>query len=135
MPTLELVNICCLQTEDSGEDEIYITLNDKRVWGPISINEGGKDSTKTINIKKLFANRIIIRLYDEDSGVFEDDDYLGKLTVKSSHADPNGKERDHTFRRDDAEYRLTYRVFAAPSKSERRTLRIKKLATTSTETE
>ena len=72
---------------------------------------------------------------DEDSGVFEDDDYLGKLTVKSSHADPNGKERDHTFRRDDAEYRLTYRVFAAPSKSERRTLRIKKLATTSTETE
>lgn len=109
MPTLHLIRLKCIETEDTfGSDEAYLTVNDQRVWGPMSMNDGQE---KEVDVNRIFSYRAVVRLYDEDTP--DKDDFLGVLML--SQADANGEEREHYFRQDGANYRLTYRVSMNPS--------------------
>lgn len=105
MPKIFLKNIHCIETEDNmGADDAYITIDDTQVWGKIKINDG---QTKDIGVTHEFVHRAVIRLYDYDSD--SADDFLGEMTVTATEAD--GKEKDHNFTQDDANYRLNYTVY------------------------
>jgi len=109
MPRLILINLHCIETEDnSGADHVYITIDDAKVWGPVKINDG---QTKNIGVNHDFVHRAIVRLYDYDST--SADDFLGSLTVTTSDAD--GREKEHYFTEDDANYRMNYKVLMNPN--------------------
>lgn len=104
MPTLNLIRIKCIETEDNlGADHAYITIDDNKVWGNTKINDG---QTKDIGHSHTFSHRATVRLYDYDSD--SADDFLGELTVTRSDAD--AAEKTHNFTEDDANYRLHYTV-------------------------
>lgn len=100
----------CDQTEDSGEDEAYLTFSAKgRVWGQ-DMNEGDPDSTVSLDqLSNLyFGGSAEVRLYDEDTGFLDEDDLLGSLTVTGDMAD--GADRMAHFDQDGASYWLSYRI-------------------------
>ena len=79
------------------------------VWGPQSMNDG---DSLDINRSVPFSSTAKIRLYDADTGIFDNDDFLGEVTATASQA--NRGEQYATFTQDGANYQLTYRVVARP---------------------
>lgn len=112
MPILRLLTLKCIETEDSsGPDSAYITVGDRKVWGPKDINDG---QTKVINKDVKFSRRAEIRLYDEDD--LDANDFLGNHVVNKSEAGTG--EQSKTFTEDDAVYRLWYIVLPDNKKSD-----------------
>lgn len=103
---LELIGLYCNETEDSSaHDEAYLTVNDVRVWrGDMAENGPAAELRTTFD----FEHRAVVRLYDEDTGIWDDDDFLGAVTVSSDQIGQGVLEA--TFKEDGANYRLTYRV-------------------------
>lgn len=107
---LRLYTLTCSQTEDSGNDEAYITVNGTKVWGATSVNE---PNSYGVNRNVFFGNSAggtaLVRLYDED-GPFDDDDLLGSVGVTAAQAGTG--PRFMFFTGDGASYALTYEVVA-----------------------
>jgi len=106
MPKLKLKSLYCEETEDSsGPDEAYLIVNGSPVWGPQSINDReGRDVNKEVD----FTSSAEIDLYDSDTGVFDDHDHLGRVTVGSDLAGTG--EQPGKFTKDGANYTLYYEV-------------------------
>jgi hypothetical protein len=103
---LVLVSLDCRETEDwLGADEAYLRVHGVTVWGPQSMNDG---DSLDINRSVPFSSTAKIRLYDADTGIFDNDDFLGEVTATASQA--NRGEQYASFTQDGANYQLTYRV-------------------------
>lgn len=89
----------CVKQEDwNGEDDIYITINGKRVYSA-RIGEGGKH-----NINQSFRYKgdvARVRLYESDSA--DGDDLLGEQI-------PHLGNYEMKFTEDDAYYTLSYEL-------------------------
>ncbi|MFE5837767.1 hypothetical protein [Arthrobacter sp. NPDC056493] len=103
---LVLVSLDCRETEDwLGADEAYLRVHGVTVWGPQSMNDG---DSLDINRSVPFSSTAKIRLYDADTGIFDNDDFLGEVTASASQV--NSGEQYASFTQDGANYQLTYRV-------------------------
>jgi hypothetical protein len=113
MPHLQLNSIHCRETEDSGNDEAYITVNDVVRWGPVEIDEGEIASSMDLSAVGpiFFSTSALIKLFDDDGGFLGgDDDLLGTHTAFSSELGL-GEQRAY-FNSDGADYTVTYTVIA-----------------------
>jgi len=63
-----------------GADEAYITVNDSRLWGPRSMNNGNTCFVNT-EVPLVEGESLRIRVCDEDDGIFDPDDVLGEYNV------------------------------------------------------
>lgn len=110
MPKLRLISLYCEQTEDNaGADEAYLVVNGQQVGGVQSIND--REARNLTYIPPIsFTSSAEIRLYDQDTGIFDKDDYLGTLNASSSQVG-RGEQRGK-FTEDDADYTLTWEVLA-----------------------
>jgi hypothetical protein len=103
---LVLVSLDCRETEDwLGADEAYLRVHGVTLWGPQSMNDG---DSLDINRTVPFASTAKIRLYDADTGIFDNDDFLGEITATASQV--NRGEQYASFTQDGANYQLTYKV-------------------------
>jgi hypothetical protein len=110
MARLELISLYCEKTQDTfGSDEIYFVINGNQIGGVNSINETeGKDLRYISHI--IFDRTAEIRLYDKDTGIFNNDDFIGSVTATSGQAGEG--EMTGKFNRGGADYTLTWRVLA-----------------------
>lgn len=108
MPKLRLISLYCEKTEDNaGADEAYLVVNGRQVGGVNSIND--REARDLTYIEPIsFTSSAEIRLYDEDTGVFDKDDFLGSLSATAKQAG-QGEQRGR-FNQDDADYTLTWEV-------------------------
>lgn len=103
---LQLISLDCLKTEDaSPHDEAYLTVNGIKVWEADVTSGNGPTSLNVEEDLHYFAR---IKLWDEDTGIFDKDDFLGQVIVTVDQVDKGVLE--HTFNEDGAEYVLAYRV-------------------------
>ena len=108
MARLELISLFCEKTEDTiGSDEVYFVINGNQVGGVNSINASeSKDLRYISNI--IFDRTAEIKLYDKDTGIFNNDDLIGSVTASSGQAGEG--EITGKFNRGGADYTLTWRV-------------------------
>jgi hypothetical protein len=107
-PRLRLIGLACERTEDwTGPDEAYLKVNDRRVWGPVDVNNGQFIDLRTVG-EIPFRERARVDLYDQDAGWLDRDDHLGATYARAS--DQGRGEREHRFAADGASYTLTYEV-------------------------
>jgi hypothetical protein len=103
---LHLKSLFCESTEDStGADEPYILVNGSRVWGNASMND---NESEDIDVTVKASGNSTITLFDEDTGVFDDDDKLGVVTVTESQIGQG--QQTGKFTGDGANYTLYYTV-------------------------
>jgi hypothetical protein len=101
--------LVCQQTEDStGADEPYLLFNGDRIWGNGSLNDRQSAYVGKIGDSSGTAE---IELFDADAGWFDDDDFLGRVTVTEEQIG-QGLQIGR-FTEDGASYRLYYTVTAA----------------------
>ena len=107
MAKLKLLELRCTETEDVGKDEAYLTVDGKKVWATNGISSG-----ETVSLRSVaaidFAKKAEVALWDEDTGLFDSDDNLGKFTVTEKLAGQD--EQEHRFQQDGADYLLIYKV-------------------------
>ncbi len=118
MPELNFVSLKCHRTDDTSEsddhsfdmtveDEPYLKVNYKRVWGVKRMKSG--DLVDLSNVEPvMFDEKISVELWDKDAGFFPDDDRMGKLIVHANQGRLG--ELTHEFKRKNAKYTLTYNV-------------------------
>lgn len=81
---LQITFIKCYQTEDWGEDEVYITVqrggtgNERVVWGPRRMDENSAIEKYSLGIDVRAGD--VIRLYEDDYG--DNDQKLGGRIVR-----------------------------------------------------
>ncbi len=88
---LTLSEIRCIVPDDLTGDEVYITVNGARVWGPVSMDTG----VQTINVSVNFASSpLVVAVFDKD--LVSGDDEIGSVTlqVPSSEQDISQAPRD-----------------------------------------
>ena len=107
MAKLKLLELRCRSSEDSGGDEAYLTINGNKVWATDNISAGETASLRSVPIIN-FDKKAVVALWDEDSGLFDSDDSLGKFLVADKEAGQD--ERDFNFKSDGADYLLIYKV-------------------------
>lgn len=107
MSKLKLLELRCNESEDSGGDEAYITVEGKKVWSTENIEDG--ESVSLRSVKAIgFEDEVTVALWDEDSGLFDSDDNLGEFVVSE---DLEGEdEQEYNFKGDGADYLLIYKV-------------------------
>ena len=106
MPKLKLKTLYCHSTEDSlGPDEAYLVVNGEQIWGDQSVNKG---NGPLINKEVDFTTSVQIKLFDRDTGLWDDDDHLGTITV--DHTLAGQGEQQGKFTKDGADYTLYYEV-------------------------
>jgi hypothetical protein len=101
---LRLVSLECKKTEDNKFDEVLLK------FGTLALRRNMRKGDIWALNRRIFFNNtdvITVRLYDEDKGPFDHNDYLGGIIIGSEPTDGN---KVALFARDDALYRLTYRV-------------------------
>ena len=74
---LTLSALQCILPDDYGGDEVYIKVNGRQVWGPVSMDTG---STEQINHRTPFSGPITVEAYDQESWPMQDD-LLGTVTI------------------------------------------------------
>ena len=110
MPICRLIRITCHEQEDwTGKDHPYITVNGKRVWGPMGMEEG---ETREILRNYQFPRRALVRLYEQDD--YESDDFLGEHEI--TRANVAQGEQEFTFAEDEANYSIWIQVFDDPGR-------------------
>jgi hypothetical protein len=97
---IRLGTLHCVEQEDFvGDDEIRIRVEDQNLGKSVRISEGDK---KTIDKTVQFTGNVSVKLYEND---VEGDDYLGQRILE-----PGSKDGIMEFTKDDAKYRLSYKV-------------------------
>jgi hypothetical protein len=105
---LRLVSLHCWETEDQTFDEAYLKVGGNKVWGTMPMSRGSNLNLSAVP-PQLFVDSVTIKLYDEDGGLFDYDDRLGRVTIPASQAG-TGNHTVWFLDDDDAVYSLTYRV-------------------------
>jgi hypothetical protein len=101
---LRLVSLKCKETEDIKFDEALLRV------GSFDLRRTMRNGDVWALNRRIFFDDddvITVRLYDEDKGPFDHNDYLGGVIIDSEVT--NGNQLV-VFSRDDALYELTYRV-------------------------
>ncbi len=109
MARLKLLELRCFKSEDMGGDEAYITVDGSKVWSIDEIEKGETASLRSVP-PTAFSGSVGVELWDEDTGLFDSDDNLGKMTVDESLVGED--EQDFRFDQDGADYLLIYVVLA-----------------------
>ncbi len=105
---LRLLRLECHETEDWRTDEIYIVVNGSILWAPHDMREGHSENLSDIP-EIEFRGHAVIKLYDQDTHIFgDDDDFLGSHTV--SPLDADGTTKRAYFTGDGANYMIEYEV-------------------------
>jgi len=107
MAYLKLIDLFCQAREDvSAHDEIYFEIRGRKI-GPREVSE--RDPWLLIDHTAIFFNTsVTVRLYDEDTGIFDKDDFLGE-TVITRDLMGYGEQRA-VFDLEGAHYTLTFKV-------------------------
>lgn len=84
MATLKLISISCLDTAETGADELYITFNGTKRSLP-NMTQG---TTKLLNDEFTFEGSETLSLYENDGDHWYDrDDFIAKHTITESAGD------------------------------------------------
>jgi hypothetical protein len=109
MARLKLLELRCFETEDSGKDEAYLMVAGSKVWSTDGIKSG-----QTVSLRAVapvpFEGTVEVSLWDEDTGLFDSDDNLGKFHVSDESIGED--EQEYRFNQDGADYLLIYTVLA-----------------------
>ncbi|MFD9946445.1 hypothetical protein ACFWYW_31065 [Nonomuraea sp. NPDC059023] len=109
MTQLNLIQLVCSRTEDSGEDEVYIKINGWRAWPDTGTAPIGPHQMVPITRTFTFnQDPMIIELVDEDTEPIDPDDSLGTHTVGESQKGLGVMQV--FFEGNGAHYKLTYSV-------------------------
>jgi hypothetical protein len=116
MVKLRLLSLICHGTDDSEkdgavydigtEDEPFLVVNNKRVWGGRMGANEEKDLTEVEPIS--FENRVQVGLRERDPGPEMGYDNLGNVTIRAIQAGVG--TQSHHFQKKDASYTLKYSV-------------------------
>nr|QNO48667.1 hypothetical protein AMAKCJMG_00001 [Methanosarcinales archaeon ANME-2c ERB4] len=101
MPTLRLLALACRKTQEAI-DEPYLEVNNRRVWGPHSMNDGDSES---LDIDVEFSRVAHVDLWEYDRAR---SDQIGGKDVDSSISGAGTQRVNLDGRR--AKYTLTYEV-------------------------
>jgi len=107
MAKLKLLDLRCIETEDVGADEAYITVKGNKVWSTDGIKSGEEVSLRNVNLIK-FRGEAEIALWDEDTGMFDSDDEIGKFTVYDDTVEED--EQHYEIKGDGGHYLLIFKV-------------------------
>ncbi len=107
MAKLKLLELRCKETEDTGQDEAYLTVASKKVWSTDGISSGETASLRGVPLIS-FSGKVEVALWDKDTGMFDSDDNLGKFTVSAGLAGQD--EQEYHFTGDGGDYLLIYEV-------------------------
>jgi hypothetical protein len=111
---LELVSLRCADAQER-EDEIYITVDNRTVWGPASMRTG---QTRTIGGDTVrIGSPSIVQVWERDT--IGHSELFGTLTLDPARGFNFGRVLERTFSADrnipgDATYVLSYRVREIP---------------------
>lgn len=105
---LELVSLRCHDAQE-GTDEVYITVDDRRIWGSPSMRTG---ETDTIQESLPVSSPVKIELWEEDP---YNSECLGSFSITIAEGFDFSRLYEHTFARNrgivgDARYTLSYRL-------------------------
>ena len=89
------------------EDEPYLLVNHKRVWGVKRMKANDVEDLSHLELIQ-FKESIRVELWDKDAGFFPDDDQIGILNIQANQA--GFGELKHVFKRKNAIYTLTFQV-------------------------
>ncbi|MFI6910081.1 hypothetical protein ACIBKY_53120 [Nonomuraea sp. NPDC050394] len=109
MTQLNLIQLACTRTEDSGEDEVYIKINGWRAWPDSGAAPIGPH--QMVPITRTFSfdhDSMSIELVDEDTEPIDPDDSLGTHTARESQKGLGVMQA--IFEGNGCHYRLTYSV-------------------------
>lgn len=113
------IALTCHESEDSlGADEAYLKFNGTTRWGITNINDGESKSLEDVPAIRFKKDRttgrqwVDIQLWDNDTGVFgDDDDWLGTVTVSTDDGvPPFDWNLQAEFHEDGANYTIVYQV-------------------------
>jgi hypothetical protein len=106
---LHLVSIKCLDTEDSSTDEVYINVNNSKIFGDTDMSSGQEASINRWfcigSVPGNFSTQVV-KIYDYDT--IGSDDLLGTLNVMSPN--PTGGVISVNFNENGSHYILRYEV-------------------------
>ena len=107
MAELLIKTVKCIRKDDPGldKDETVVQINGSTVSGPHKL---GKGDPVTLNYRRTFTGSLVVSLVEQDAG---QDDSLGSVTIRESHAGGGDKTANFTFQQN-ADYTMTYRVTA-----------------------
>ncbi len=106
MARLHLLSLYVDAQEDwIGPDEAYLRVGDEVIWGPIEVRAG---NSYGVNWVRNFEHDITIQLWEQDSGVWDDDDHIDSKTFYSWENAPVGSQRD--FWGDGAHYVMAFTI-------------------------
>jgi len=113
MATMRLIRLVCNDPEDStGDDDVYIFVNGRKVWGPKPMDSSPADKkTKPINYSKDFGTRdkFKVELWEEDKYTpFDDDDLLGHFDILPT---PTSPEQVHRFKGSKRGFKWDYQLY------------------------
>jgi hypothetical protein len=96
----------CLETEDNGQDEVFLQFDGEHLFGIQAIETG---QSIELNIVREFNGEALVSLFDEDD--IDEDDALGTIVVAESEIGQGVIQEEFTG--DDAHYLLFYSVRSA----------------------
>jgi len=106
---LGLISIRCNDAQEAT-DEAYITVDERRVWGPRNMKSRETESIGGAPI--IVSTPVVIEVWEEDAYNSEN---IGTHTINITDRFAFGETQRHTFSRDrgivgDASYTLTYTI-------------------------
>jgi hypothetical protein len=104
MPKLVIHSVTCNDTTSGwGDDQVFINVNGRRVFGVVDMAEG---QTTHPGGEIAFNTRAVIDVWEYDSG--SDNDRIGQHTARGWQA--GSGEHSVSMSGDCSEYTLTYEV-------------------------
>lgn len=101
----------CVETQDNGEDELWVDFRGQRVWGRGSINNGDTRPANNQVFTMVGSDADVVSMFDQDS--LDPDDHLGDVHIKTSLAG-QGEQVAVFSKFGSHHYTLTYEVRQHP---------------------
>ena len=101
MRTCKLIRIRCHEENEYGSDEPYLVVNGKTVWSAQGVDAG---ESREINQVYRFTRELKVRLYEEDPGGVDSDDFIDEHIIRRAHAGRG--ELEFHFIGEDAHYSI-----------------------------
>lgn len=108
MPKLKLVSVACMQTDESDKDEIYLKVNDKKIW-PVKQKFYPIDTDEEASIQLSFnvtPGKCSIDLWEYD--FIGSNEILGSFIFKIDQ--PGSFSEMMSNLKGDASYILNYEI-------------------------
>ena len=112
MATMRLLRLVCNNPEDStGDDDIYIYVNGKKVWGPEEMDSSpASKKSRSINYSKDFGThaKFRVELLEEDAYSPGGDDNLGHFDILPT---PTSPDQVHRFKGSSHGFSWDYQLY------------------------